>query len=189
MFLTAAHCLKSASGIPEGAIFIRSGYAPTYSPISDSYALEKWEVHPRYAGAGQYDLGLFKIKASEISRLSKVKIAPVSFATPTYYADVDMYGYGCAALNTQADGHKRYGTAFLLDPGVLGSKYRYVNVTPAQGFDPTEAALCQGDSGGPLVQGGRIVGVNTGNDPEYSFFARLDFDDVKSWYANFRDRT
>jgi hypothetical protein len=187
IFLTAAHCLRGDSGNAE-SILIRWGYAPTFNVLSDVFSVDRWVTHPRYGGAGQYDMGLFKVKSSEVPRLAKVKIAQVSFSTPTYYSDVDIYGYGCAASGTTADGHKRYGTAFLLDPTVLGSQYRYVNLTPAQGFDPIEASVCSGDSGGPLVQGGRVVGVNTGIDNNYSYDARLDFDDVKSWYAGFRNQ-
>ncbi len=187
-FLTAAHCLQGMTTNPN-VIYIKSGFAPTYSTLLDAFELVRSSSHPNYESPGKFDVALFQIKAKDKGRLTKVTVAPVQFSPAAPYQDVDFYGYGCAALSTFADGHKRYGTAFLLDTSVLGSAYRYVNVTPAEGFDPTEAALCQGDSGGPLVQNGAVAGVNAGLDDGYSYFTRLDLTEVQSWYAYFRDST
>lgn len=186
-FLTAAHCFYSQSTVD--ALYIKTGYASVYDGIKDNFTLEDWTIHPDhiYLSPPTFDLALFRVGASDVTKLGKVKIASVAFNAVAYHEPVTIWGYGCAARGGSTDGHKRYGKSILSDSSALGSQFRYVNLTSAD-LDSTDPVLCEGDSGGPLVQYGNVIGVNTGYRTPYSYYARLDLSNVKIWYADFVER-
>ena len=188
LILTAAHCLDSESG-KINSLAIGTGFAPNVDILRDQISYSKWETHPKFENPRKFDIGLIRIASSEVAKLDQLnlKIARVSFSQVEPYTDVTMYGYGCPANGAGIDGNKRYGKAFMLDSSLLGNSFDLVHVTPSEGFDPTEARLCGGDSGGPLVLDGRVIGTNAGVSDNYSYYTRLDLNEISDWYARFRD--
>lgn len=185
-FMTAAHCFYTDSTID--GIYIKGGFASTYDSIKDNFTLDTYTIHPEhvYERPQTFDIALFRVGSSDVSKLSKIRTATVEFDSAARYESASIWGYGCAAWGGSQDGHKRYGNTVLSDSSALGAAFKYVNLTSAD-LDSTAPALCPGDSGGPLVQDRRVVGVNTGYKSPYSYYARLDLSNVKIWYADFVD--
>jgi trypsin len=155
--LTAAHCIRSASGGENAPTGVRVG--PLTNTDGTFMTVIRTVIHPDYHASSQNDIAILTLS-------SAVSIEPIKFNRDTSYPDASstqaVVAYGFGGFNTAEDLStvlRKGNDVIQSDADCASTQSAYDSTKQVCSFTATKAT-CGGDSGGPIIDSNKVqVGI------------------------------